>query len=496
MKGNIIIRKKRVLFFIIFYFIFSFVFLFAESECNCNCYTIIVGRKASLNGNIILAHNEDDSGDNLFVNIRKVKRINNDNKISLITRNGTTVAINGAKAELLWFEIPNMVFADSFVNEYGVIIVSNACPSKVSKKNKKGLRYLLRRLVAERAHSAREAVKIMGALVEKYGYDSSGRTYSIADKNEGWVLEIVNGKLWIAQRVDDDKLMVIPNHYIIRYVNLKDKNNFMGSKDIISYAVKNGLYNPEKGGEFDFAKIYSHNLKHPGNIYRHWRGLSLLSGKNFTPNQRFPFQVKPNEKISIKKLFNLLKDHYEGTIYDTTDGYKLGDPNKKNKYRPICVSSTQYSIVAELRDNLPKPISTLLWVSVRKPDTSVYFPLYYGVNPLPDDFGMIYNSENYTELLKKHFNPYITPSNNLLYERIIKTEKKIEKNYNQNINIVSRIKENLQNYYIKILPFFEESYIKIYNNDKKMAQKYLNSFFYGEYYYFKKGFKDINEKIR
>jgi dipeptidase len=495
MEG-IMIKRKRVLLFFISVFILSFVFLYSESKCNCDCYTIIVGKKVSLNGNIILAHNEDDSGENLFVNIRRIDRINDNKKVNFKTRNGTIVKIDGKRGELLWFEIPQMEFADSFVNEYGVIIVSNACASKIQDKTDKGLKYILRRLVAERAHSAREAVKIMGALVEEYGYDSSGRTYSIADKNEGWVFEIVKGKIWVAQRVDDDKIMIIPNHYIIRKLNLKDKKNFMSSSNIISYAIKNGLYNPRKDGEFDFAKVYSANLKHPGNIYRHWRGLSLLTGKKFTINQKFPFQVKPNEKISVMDLFNVLKDHYEGTKYDITNGYNLGNPNRNKKYRPICVASTQYSIIAELRDNLPKPISTLLWISVRKPDTSIFFPLYYGVNPLPADFGLKEKGKDYNELISNHFNHGIKPTDNLLYMKILKTEQKIEKNYRQNIKIVSRIKDELQNYFIKIIPFFEESYLKLYKADKNAAQIYLNSFFYGEYYNLKKGFQNIDEKIR
>ncbi len=483
-------KRKLILFFIILISVFSIIY--ADNDCNCNCFTVIVGKKASLNGDVLLAHNEDDGG-NIYLNIRKTKRVISKNNIIFYNKNNTKIIVNGYRQGLLWFEITNQDFGDSFVNENGVIIVSNACPSKVKKRKKRGLRYILRRLVAERAHTAREAVELMGQLVEKYGYDSSGRTYSIADKNEGWVFEIVMGKHWIAERVDDDKIAVIPNHYIIRNIELNNKKRFLFSKDIIDFAIEKGFYNPKKDGKFDFAKVYASTLHHRGNIYRHWRGLSSLSGKNFSPSQSFPFQVKPVKKISIKNLFNILEDHYEGTKYYIG---KTTDPNKGNKYRPICVSSTQYSIVAELRDNLPKPISTLLWISVRKPDTSVFFPLYPGITDLPDGLGFGKNRLTYEEIIKNHFDLSIEPPKSLLYYKILKIEEKISNNYEKNIQIIKPIKEEFQNNYINIIPYFEKSYKKIYKKNKTEAQIYLDTFNTGVFYRLKKSFEKIDEKLK
>ena len=95
--------------------------------------------------------------------------------------------------------------------------------------------------VAKYARSAREAVKIIGEAVEQFGYKGSGRTYSVADPEEGWIVSVVKGRHWVAQRVPDDKVMAIPNYYTITKVDLEDTENFMGSKDIVDYAISRGM---------------------------------------------------------------------------------------------------------------------------------------------------------------------------------------------------------------------------------------------------------------
>ena len=221
---------------------------------------------------------------------------------------------------------------------------------------------MLRRIVAERAKSARHAIKIAGSLIEKYGYYSSGRTLCIADPKEGWVLHIVKGKHWIARRVPDNEVAVISNYYTIREVDLENREDFLGSADIINYAIKRGWYNPEKDGEFDFAKIYSDpkNFKSMYNILRQWRGTNLLSENKYKIDERFPFSFKPRRKIKVNILFKVLRDHYEGTEYDLTDNYKKGGSPNFTKNRTICTSTTRFSIVAQLRNEMPKEIANII----------------------------------------------------------------------------------------------------------------------------------------
>ncbi|MCP4146753.1 MAG: dipeptidase, partial [bacterium] len=165
-----------------------------------NCFTILVGKDASSDGSVLLAHNEDDSGKNFFVNLHKVPAAKPDpyNRITL-KNNGVVSQSKGAHG-FLWLQIAGTEFGDTYLNEKGVVITSNGCLSREDKAvlSHGGIGIMLRRLMIERASSAREAVKIGGSLIEKYGYYSSGRSYAVADANEGWLLQVVKGKYWVA----------------------------------------------------------------------------------------------------------------------------------------------------------------------------------------------------------------------------------------------------------------------------------------------------------
>ena len=185
-------------------------------------------------------------------------------------------------------------------------------------------------------------VRLAGQLIETYGYRSSGRTYSIADKNEAWMLAVLRGRHWYAQRVPDDEVAVIPNHYTIHAIHPDDPDHFLGSPDIVEYAAKNGWYDAAKDGAFDFKKAFERpSTREPaadGNALRHWRGLSLLTGRTWELGRDYPFSVKLGKKVAADALMAILRDHYEGTEYDATDGYKTGTPNR-TKFRTICTAS-------------------------------------------------------------------------------------------------------------------------------------------------------------
>ncbi len=148
----------------------------------------------------MFAHNEDDWGDRI-VNFYKVPAMQHKAGETITLKNEGELKQVSKTYSYLWLEMPEMEFSDSYMNEWGVTIGSDACMSreKKAKLTDGGIGYWLRRAMAERATSAREAVKIGGALVEQYGYSSSGRTYCIADAHEAWMLAVVNGKHWVAQ---------------------------------------------------------------------------------------------------------------------------------------------------------------------------------------------------------------------------------------------------------------------------------------------------------
>lgn len=379
--------------------------LFAQESASkgFNCFSIIVGKKASADGSVLLAHNEDDYGTQI-VNLYKVPRKKHQPGDRLNFINGGSTEQIAETNGFIWFEIPTQQFGDSYINEYGVVIASDACNSreKYPELEEGGIAYWLRRLMAERARTAKQAVKIAGRLVEEFGYASSGRTYVIADANQAWMLSVVEGKHWVAQRVPDDHVAVIPNFYTIGEVNLADTSNFLGAVDILSYSIKSGWFDPEAGEKFNFREIYSPPgaMNNPGNVHRMWRGINLIAGANFKITDKFPFSIKPDKKISVQNLMRVLRDHYIGTELDKTENYKLGNPYELNR-STICANSNQYGFVAQLRNWMPVEIGTLIWLSPRRPDSQAFIPIYLGAEEMPK--GYYYEDCDFAIL--NHFDP-------------------------------------------------------------------------------------------
>ncbi|MBU4405609.1 MAG: C69 family dipeptidase, partial [Acidobacteria bacterium] len=273
---------------------------------NLNCFTIVTGKDTTVDGSVLLAHNEDDQG-RLLVNIYKVPPRGHRRGDIFTMKSGTVLPQTTSIPGLLWLEIPECDFADAYISEYGVTVTSNSCPSREDKPELSagGIGFSLRRLVAERAHTAREGVRIAGELISQYGYNASGRTYIIADAREGWLLHAVNGKHWVAKRVPDNEVAVIANRYTIAAVDLNDRENFQGAADIIEYAVRRGWFDPQKDGEFDFARVYSNpnNFTDIKNVLRQWQGTNLLAAKARKLEKPLPFSFKPQRRIRLNDLF-------------------------------------------------------------------------------------------------------------------------------------------------------------------------------------------------
>ncbi len=426
------------------FFLASLVFVFfvaavaaptASIGAADNCYTIVVGRNASADGSVIVAHNEDDAGE-MIVNLRKIRPRDYGAPQKVDLGKGAFYETDGKTLGFLWIEATKQEFADSFINQAGVLLTSDSCPSNEAKDDLTdgGIGYMLRRIVAEKASSAREGVKLAAALVEKYGYTGSGRTYTIADKNEAWMMAIIKGRHWFAQRVPDDEVAVIPNHYVIRAIDPSDSGRFMGSPDIVDYARANGWYDESKDGSFDFKKAFSRvftaDLTQDRNTLRHWRGLNLLSGREWPISDAYPFSFKPAKKVAAESLMAVLRDHYEGTPYDATNGYKEGTPNK-TKFRTICTNTTINSFIASLNAARPESVSIFLWLALGRPDTTIYLPLYYGAEELPPGLGIGKREHDYADFYKLHYNdgPWQSQKDKLLRTRVVSLQTMAETDY-------------------------------------------------------------------
>ena len=251
-----------------------------------DCFGIIVGAKASTDGYVYLGHNEDQGGEQML--------------------NIYNVPSAPGRLASLWFEFPGTSAGDSFINEYGVCIASDRCASRETRA-KGSVVYEVRTAVAQRARSAREGVKIIGEMVERYGYDDTGRSYLIADRHEGWVCAVVRGRHWVAQRVPDDEIMTIPNYFVIGQVDLADTANYLGSKDLVRYARRRGWYRPRRDGAFNFRLAYADpaSLDHPSNRKRHEVAQRFFCGDALL-GKDVPFSRKPLKQFHRRDVCRVL----------------------------------------------------------------------------------------------------------------------------------------------------------------------------------------------
>jgi dipeptidase len=455
---------------------------FSAEGRDAECFTVLVGKNASADGSVMVAHNEDDRGD-IIVNLRMIKARDYGGPQKVDLGRGGFYETDGRTNGFLWIEATTQEFADSFINDHGVLITSDSCPSRVTAEDYTdgGIGYMLRRLVAEKATSARDAIRIAGELVETYGYRAAGRTYSIADKNEAWMLALLRGRRWYAERVPDDEVAVIPNHYTIRLIHPDDPDYFMGSRDIVEFATKNGWYDETRDGPFDFKKAFERPSRRDsvfdGNTLRHWRGLNLLSGKAWEISLDYPFSVKPGKRVTAEALMAVLRDHYEGTEYDATDGYKTGTPNH-TKFRTICTTSTINAFVVSLDPKRPEPISVAVWLALGKPDTTVFLPLYLGVENMPPGAGLGSNTHDYPLFYKQHFEDaeFKAAKGQLLHTKVLELEKTAEANYGPMHETLKKELFPAEKAFIESRPEFEADFTALYAKDKKTALKKLDEY--------------------
>ena len=460
--------------FLFFYFVLLLFFNTLAQNENLDCYTIAVGKQASKTNTVYVGHNEDDWGDKI-INLFKVKPLEYNGKQELKLHSGSKIPVSGKTNSYILIETTTEEFGDVYLNNHGVFICSNACPSKEDKA--KGiLGYELRKLIAEKAASAKQGVKIAGKLIEKYGYSSSGRTYTIADSNEVWIMAVVKGKHWVAQRVPDDMIAIVPNYYTIDTVNLKDTVNFLGSKDIIKYAIKHKWYNPKSGKPFSFRKAYGSykSLYSIGNIPRHWAGINLLSKEKFPFNSNLPFAFYPEKKISKLDVHKVLSYHYEWTDFETN--YRLHKNPHNNIVNRICNAGTKFSVIAELQSGKPVDYGSILWFNPLNPCIHPSVPIFFGIDKFPKE----YQTTDYNTAMKVHFdkkrNTFEKNPNHAFYvfERL---NQLVNSDYEKNITSINSFKNNFESK-IKVemeetpksqLPSLTSKYLKLlYEKEKEI----------------------------
>ena len=194
---------------------------------------------------------------------------------------------------------------------------------------------------SERSKTAREAIDVMTDLVKRYGYASEGESFSIADKNEVWVLEMIGkgaekGAVWIAVRIPDDAISGHANEPRVRKVNYKDRENVRYSPDLFKFARKRGYFNG-KDADFSFADAFA---EHPADTRRGCDARVWSYFRRFKPaadsyyawcvgesDEPMPLYIIPDRKVSLQEMQESMRDHFEGTPLNMTSDIGAG-PNK------------------------------------------------------------------------------------------------------------------------------------------------------------------------
>ncbi|HDP78947.1 MAG TPA: dipeptidase [Mesotoga infera] len=276
----------------------------------------------------------------------------------------------------------------------------------------------LSRVALERCKTAREAVELIGFLIEEYGYYGTGETLPVADPNEAWIIEMApspegTGGLWVAKKVPDGEVFVAANQFRIREIDPED-SDFLFGKTLHEVAERYGWWNPEDGLLDWLQTVSLGEYNHPYySLRRVWRLFSLISPSlNLSPwvedgfTREYPFSIKPDRRLSANDVMNLYRDHYEGTEFDLTKGIAagpfgypdrfygpydgqgdVGDPTRQLEgawERPVSVTYCGYTFVCQGREWLPNPIGGIMWLGLDKPADTCFIPFYSGVSNLPD----------------------------------------------------------------------------------------------------------------
>ena len=323
-------------------------------------------------------------------------------------------------------QVPHTYNVVGNMNEHQLAIGETTWGGRPELESGEGIDYgSLIYIALERCKTAREAIKCMTDLVAEYGYASSGETFSIADPNEVWLMELIGkgkvekGAVWVATRVPDDCIAAHANQARFTTINFKDKENWMWSKDVVSFARKQGYFEG-KDKEFNFqeayapydfsglyvceARVWSFFRKFSDDMDRYF---DFASGKTFVETggkyagERMPLYIKPNHKVSAQALKDCMRDQYEGTPLDITQGPDAGPWNSKLRYgslgfqydsvqywfeRPIATQQTAWSFVAQMRGYEGANAGGIFWFGVDDAATSLYVPMYSSITAVPECF--------------------------------------------------------------------------------------------------------------
>lgn len=455
------------------------------------CSNLIVGKKASVDGSVMVSYNADDYG--MFGHLCHYPAGTHP-KGSMRQIYDWDSGVYHGEIE----EAPVTYNVIGNINEFQLSIGETTYGGREEMVDSTGILDYgsLIYVTLQRAKTAREAISVMTSLVEKYGYNSEGETFSICDPNEAWIMEMQGtgagskGVVWVAMRIPDDAICAHANQSRIGKFNMKDKKNVLYSKNVISYARKLGWFNG-KDSEFSWKNTYAFPDfsgrrfcdARVWSFFNHYadgfdRYLPWALGKD-KDAEDMPLWIVPNRKLSVADVENGMRDHYEGTALalDTTSIgggiYEMPyrptpltftvDGKQYFNERPISTQQTAFTFVSQLRSWLPREIGGVLWFGNDDANMVAYTPVYCGNTVQP----ACYNTKGADAVTFSSDNAFwlCNMASNMVYPR-----------YSQLFPELKAVRDSLETSYFANQTSIEKQAADLYQTDKAAALKLLNNY--------------------
>ena len=366
-------------------------------------------------------------------------------------------------------------------------------------------------ITLQRAKTAREAIKIFSELINEYGYYSEGESFSIADANEVWILEMIGkgspkkdakgkidyskGAVWVAILIPDGYISGHANHARITTFPFQKKNNFFDPKqtvfhspDVISFARKMGYYKGEDKA-FSFSDVYAPLDFEAARFCeaRVWAQFNRVNkdmakyeqyAMGYDLINRMPLYIKPDKKLSVHDVIELMRDYYQGTKMDMTKDFGAGSYSCIVRWRPLTwkVDSTEYfneravstqqtgfTFVAQSRSWLPNPIGGIFWFGVDDTYSNVYSPMYCGITKVPETYAVGNGS-------------MMVFSDNSAFWAFNQVSNFAYTRYSDIIKEIQPVQRELETKYIETIPNIDKEASELYKKKPAKALEYITNY--------------------
>lgn len=487
---------------------------------------IAAGKSATRDGSVLVARSCDATGGDDVVQVRAVPRKKHEPAETIRIPTGdmqiqqvqTTYAYIGV---MMVTEGADIAEAEGGINEFQVVAGAstggwlNLEAQKICQRVLTSIGDYRMTLVLERCKTAREGIELMGALTDRYGARTDN--YIVADPNEAWFYEEYQDHLWAAVRVPDDCFAVQANSVRIDCVAFDNPALFLGSKNLVTFATENDLYDAKSGEPFNPAKVYgaqTGKIRYgiPAPEYdrrRLWRGISLLAPSTKVdprePTWVYPLFVKPDRKLTPKDLLILFTDRYQGTEFDnygtSENRYKptiapeveaTGKTEKPNLHisdereyqlapiwgteRIIGTSRAVTNWCAQVRAWMPNPVGGLLWAGIGEGATSPRIPWYVGIESTPEPYTL--GSRPHRPVRDPYaMNPYNEHSAYWTFRVVTNLVNLFYAATKDSVIPVWRQWEG-ENY--ELQPGVEKAAVELYNQNPELARDFLTTYSNGK----------------